>query len=81
MKQPIVKVLLLTFAVALVGCASTSARTTYVDTGQMTPEEYRDALYITRVQRIAAARGIDVQWVNVTPPRDFVAEEVAGEPK
>jgi hypothetical protein len=81
MKQPIVKVLLLTFAVALVGCASTDARPTYVDAEQMTPQEYREAMYITRVERIAAARGIDVQWVHVTPPRDFVADEVAGEPK
>ena len=67
MKQPIARATLLTFAIALAGCAGMDARSTYVAPEEMSSAEYREALYITRIESMARRRGIDVVWVN--PPR------------
>ena len=69
MNKPILKSLLIAsslslLAAALTGCASTSAKETYVDASTLSPEQYADAQYVARVERIARMRGIDVTWVN-----------------
>ncbi|QSX77036.1 hypothetical protein [Agrilutibacter solisilvae] len=77
MKQPVQKALLLTFAVALTGCAGMDARSTYVDPSDVSSPEYRNNLYVTRVESIARQKGIDVVWVN--PPR--IAKKQKVEPR
>jgi hypothetical protein len=51
-------------ALALAGCAGMNAKPAYTDADTLSPEEYADAAYVARVERIARARGIDVTWVN-----------------
>ena len=85
LNKPIRKQLLLatslsTLALALAGCASTNAKPTYTDASTLSPEEYADAAYVARVERIAKMRGIDVTWVHAprhlpSTPTTVVAAE------
>ena len=68
MKQTFAWILPLAFAASMVGCASTGGATSaVVDPTGMSPQEYENAVYVSRVQSTARQRGIEVMWIN--PPR------------
>ena len=64
---------------ALAGCAGMNAKPAYVDASTLTPEQYADAAYVARVERIARMNGIDVTWVNAPHHLPAVPTKVAVE--
>jgi hypothetical protein len=63
----IIAAVIVTFAAGTSGCASTSGSsyaTSARDKNQSLNQ--RDQVYMNRVERIAASRGVEVEWVN--PP-------------
>lgn len=64
LKQLLLATSLSTLALVASGCASTNARPTYTDASTLSPEQYADAAYVARVERIARMRGITVTWVH-----------------
>lgn len=64
MKAPSISLLATLAVLCLSGCASTQHRS---DSARVAPPLTPEQVYIAKVERLAARRGIDVVWVN--PPK------------